>query len=160
MKLRGHWLLGAAVLVASAAPVAAQVDKIAMRTTGISCGLCAGLSEFHFKRMDGVDKVDISLSHEAIMLTYKAGAAFSPKKIRELLEPLQVGVVQFQISARGQVQEQGGKRFFLAGKNKFVVAVANAPTIPIGKPVAIEAVLNDQLDPMEVRILNFKPLQP
>jgi hypothetical protein len=142
-------------------PALAQVEKVAMRTTGISCGLCAGLSELYFKRMGGVDKVAISLSQEAIMLTYKPGAAFDPEGIRKILEPLKVGVVQFQISARGRVQEQGGKRVFLAGKNKFVLAAAaSVPAIPLGTPVSIEAILNDRVAPMELKILNFKPLQP
>lgn len=148
------------LVLALAAPASAQVEKIAMRTTGISCGLCAGLSEYYFKRLEGVDKVTISLSQEAIMLTYKPGATFDPAAIRRILKSLEVGVVQFQINARGRVQEQGGKRFFVAGKNKFVLAAAgNAPAIPLSTPVSIEAILNDRLDPMELKILNFKALK-
>ncbi len=158
MKLRKPTILLSALLLASAIPGFAQVEKVAMRTTGISCGVCAGLSEIYFKRLPGVDKVAISLSQEAIMLTYKPGATFDPQGIRKILEPLQVGVVQFQVSARGRVQEQGGRRFLLAGKDKFVLAPAgNAPGIPLDTPLRVEAILNDRVDPMEVRILNFKP---
>jgi hypothetical protein len=128
-----------------------------MRTTGISCGICAGLSEIYFKRMPGVDKVTISLSKEAIMLTYKPGAAFDPPAIRKLLQSWEVGVVQFQISARGRIQEQGGKRFFLAGKDKFlVVSSAKDSEIPAGTTVLIEAILDDHPNPMELKILNSK----
>jgi len=148
------------LVVALTTPSFAQVEKVAMRTTGISCGLCAGLSEYYFKRMDGVDKVTISLSQEAIMLTYKPGATFAPAAIRRVLKSLEVGVVQFEINAQGRVQEQGGKRFFVAGKNKFVLAAAgNAPAIPLAAPVSIEAILNDHLDPMEVKILSFRALK-
>src|SRR5215470_3920168 len=104
------------LLFALALPGWGQVEKVAMRTTGISCGVCAAVSELNFRRLGGVEKVDISLAKEAIMLTYKPGAAFDPRGIREVLRPLEVGVVQFQISARGRVQEQGGKRLFVAGK--------------------------------------------
>src|SRR6516225_3994746 len=104
------------LLLASATPIWAQVDRVAMRTTGISCGTCAVVSEFHFRRMPGIDQVHISRSQEAIMLTYKPGAAFSTHAIRDVLLPLNVGVVQFQISGRGQVRQIGGKSFFLAGK--------------------------------------------
>ena len=151
---------GKAVLLwALAMPVSAQVEKVAMRTTGISCGVCAAVSEINFKRLPGIDKVSISLAKEAILLTYKPGATFNPQAIREVLRPLEVGVVQFQISARGRVQEQGGKRFFIAAKDKFVLpASANAPGIPLDAPVLVEAILNDRTDPMEVKILNFKPL--
>jgi copper chaperone CopZ len=161
MKLRKPTVLLSALALASAMPGWAQVEKVAMRTTGISCGICAGLSEIYFKRLPGVDKVTISLSKEAILLTYKPGATFDPQAIRKVLEPLEVGVVQFQISAQGRIQEQGGKRFLMAGKDKFAVAAAaNAPAIPLDTSILVEAILNDHLDPMEVKILNFKPLKP
>src|SRR3974390_1321355 len=109
------------LFLAAAAPLWTQVERVAMRATGISCGVCAVVSEFHFRRMPGVDQVHISRAQEAIMLTYKPGAVFSPRAIRDLLRPLDVGVVQFQINARGQVREQGGKSFFVAGKDKFLL---------------------------------------
>ena len=149
--LRSQFVIGS--LLGLALPLSAQVEKVAMRTTGISCGMCAGLSEIYFRRMPGVDQVKISLSQEAVMLTYKPGAAFEPEKIRKILESMEVGVRQFQISARGYVSEQGGARFFIAGKDKFALADTS---IPVGKPVAIEAILDDRARPMAVRILNFR----
>lgn len=162
MKKRGL-LVVAMVLVsmvlASALPSLAQVDKIAMRTTGISCGLCAGLSEVSFKRLPGVDQVKISLANEAIMLTFKPDATFDPAGIRALLQRLQVGVTQFQISARGRVHEEGGKQLFVAGKYKFVLTTTiNTPDIPANTPVLIEGILNDKADPMDIRVLNVKPV--
>ena len=147
------------VLLTSTMPLLAQVEKVAIRTSGISCGVCAGLSELHFKRLPGVDNVRISLSQEAIMLTYKPGATFDPEGIRKFLGSLEVGVVQFQISAQGCVQEQDGKRFFIAGKDRFILVPAGDGPIPGDTPVLIEAILNDRLDPMELRILKFKPLK-
>jgi copper chaperone CopZ len=140
--------------VVTASPAAAQVEKVAMRTTGISCGVCAAVSEVNFKRIAGVDKVKINLSQEAIMLTYKPGAVFSPRQIRDVLKPLDVGVVQFQIGARGRIEEDGGKQFFVAGKDKFLVT---SSTAPLNVPIFIEAILNDRADPMEVKILNIRP---
>ena len=56
-----------------------------------------------------------------------------------------------------QESDQGGKRFFVAGKSRFAMAAAaNAP--PTGTPVSNDAILNDGVIPMEVKILNFKPL--
>jgi len=153
MQARNYLLL----LLAPAAPLWAQVERVAMRTTGISCGVCAVVSEFHFRRMPGVDQVHISRAQEAIMLTYKPGAVFSPRAIRDLLRPLDVGVVQFQINARGQVREQGGKSFFVAGKDKFLLASDAAVSVPRDTPVIIEGILKDQANPMELKILNFTP---
>jgi hypothetical protein len=159
MKPRTQKLLLSLLILLPAMPVSGQVEKVAMRTTGISCGYCAGLSELSFRRVPGVDKVEISLSKEAIMLSYKPGAVFDPAGIRKILEGWKVGVTQFQISARGHVEEQDGKKFFRANKDKFALtATASSPVIPSNTPVLIEGILNDKSNPMEVKVLNFRPL--
>jgi len=143
-----------------AAQVAGQVEKVAMRTTGISCGVCAGLSEIYFHRMPGVDKVKISLSQEAIMLTYKPGAKFDPNAIRKILEPLKVGVVQFQVDVRGQVHEINGKRILEAGGDQFILLDAiDSPEVPAGLPLHIEGILYDRASPMEIKVLKFEELR-
>lgn len=160
MKLQNQMLLLTAIIVASATQGLAQVEKVAMRTTGISCGVCAGLSELSFRRIPGVEDVKISLSNEAIMLTYKPGTAFDPDGIRKILTQLQVGVNQFQVVVRGQLQEQSGKRWFVGGKDKFILAevAPTAPKLTPNTPVIIEAILNDKVSPMEVKVLNVRPV--
>ncbi|HEX5431851.1 MAG TPA: hypothetical protein VFW83_07795 [Bryobacteraceae bacterium] len=158
MKLQKRGLLVSVLALFSAFPVAAQVEKVAMRTTGISCGLCAGLSELSFRRMPGVDRVAISLSKEAIMLTYKQGASFDPEGIRKILARLQVGVTQFQISAKGHLEAEGERTLFIAGRNKFAIKELPHTAIPQGAPILIQGILNDHANPMELRILDFKPL--
>lgn len=141
----------------AALPCAAQVDKIAIRTTGISCGVCAGVSEIYFHRLQGVDKVKISLRNEAILLTYKAGARLDTQAIRNVLQPLKVGVVQFQAGVRGEVREEGGKRILAAGPDRFVLLDAiDSPDIPIGVPVHIEGILYDRHAPMEIKVLTVR----
>lgn len=135
----------------------AQVEKIAMRTTGISCGICAGLSEIYFRRLPGVDQVKISLKTEAILLTYKPDAKFDPQAIRKVLEPLKVGVVQFQIGARGQVVENGGMKILMAGRDQFVLLDAiDSPEVPLQVSVRIEGILFDRAKPWELKILTVK----
>lgn len=140
-------------------PGAAQIEKLAMRTTGISCGICAGLSEIYFRRLPGVDKVKISLRNEAILLTYKPGATVDPEAIRKVLEPLKVGVVQFQVSLRGEIRKTGGKQILQAGKDRFVVRDAiDSPVLPLNTPLHIEAILFDRVTPRDVKVLDFKPV--
>jgi hypothetical protein len=140
-----------------AARGAGQVEKVAMRTTGISCGLCAGLSEIYFHRLHGVDKVKISLSQESIMLTYKPGAKFDPLAIRRILKPLKVGVVQFQIGVRGQVSERGGKRILEAGGDQFVLLDAiDSLDVPLRSPLRIEGILFDRETPWEIKVLKVE----
>ena len=61
MKLQSQFLLLPALLMALASPAIAQVERVAIRTTGISCGTCAAISEFYLRRLPSIDKVNISL---------------------------------------------------------------------------------------------------
>src|SRR5438105_5134831 len=158
--LQNQFLLLSALLMSLASPAMAQVERVAVRTTGISCGTCAAVSEFYLRRLPSVDKVNISLKNEAVMVSYKPGSSFQPKDLREVFQKTDVGVTQMQISARGRVEEQAGKRFFIAGKDKFLlVSAANTAQLPSDTPVSIEAVVNDRTNPMEVRVMTFKPVQ-
>ena len=158
MKLHQLILLPSALMVALAMPALAQVDMVAMRTIGIECGVCAVVSEINLRRIEGVDKVTISKSNESVMIAYSSGALFQPEKIREVLAPLFVQIEVFQVRARGIVRIQDGKRLFVAGKDRFVLADAapGAPEVPSGIPVTIEATLDDKLDPMELTVLTVK----
>src|SRR5436309_4585004 len=147
------------LMVITALPAAAQVERVAVRTTGISCGTCAAVSEFYLRRLPSIDKVDISLKNEAVMVSYKPGSSFQPKDLREIFQKTDVAVTQMQISARGRVQEQAGKRFFIAGKDKFpLMSAANSPQVPVNTPVTVEGVVNDRVDPMALRVMTVKPI--
>ena len=159
--LRTELFLVPFLTLASAAAASGQVEKVAVRTTGISCGACAAFSEIYLRRLAGVDNIKISLSSEAILVSYKPGAAFQPKEIRDVLKRTDVGVLQFQISARGRVQERGGSRFFVAGKDRFALAGApNAPRVPADTTVLIEATVDDHANPMELKVMTVKPVTP
>ncbi|HME98455.1 MAG TPA: heavy metal-associated domain-containing protein [Terriglobia bacterium] len=151
-------LLVVGAILGSAISLQAQVERVAMRTTGISCGMCAAVSEVYLRQLGGVDKIKISLSQEAIMVLYKPGAAFRPKDIRDALKKTDVGVTQFQISARGQVQQQNGKRLFIAGKDVFILVPSTGLSVPADTPVVLEGILNDQTSPMELKVLSVNPI--
>src|SRR5947199_8779003 len=157
MNLYKHIVALGALTVTTALPAAAQVEKVAIKTTGISCGTCAAVSEIYLRRLPSIDKINISLKNEAVLVSYKPGSSFQPKDLREVFQKTDVGVTQLQISARGRVQEQAGKRFFIARKDKFLlVTAANTTQLPSDTPLSIEAVVNDRATPMEVRIMTFK----
>ena len=144
----------------AALPGRAQVEKVAMKTTGISCGVCAGVSEIYFRRLQGVDKVKISRSHESIMLTYKPGARFDAQAIRKILEPLKVGVVQFQVGVRGEMHKESGKRILAAGSERFILLDAiDSPDVPASVPIRIEGILYDHHSPMEIKVLTVQTIR-
>ena len=144
------------VLWGWSAAALAQVQKVVVRTTGISCGVCAVVSEVQFRRPPAIDDVAISLSKETITLHYKSGAGFDPQQIRRVLQPLDVGVLQFLVTAQGRVREENGKRIFVAGEDRFVVApVTSTADIPVDTGVVIEGVVNDSFNPAQVKILHY-----
>lgn len=148
--------------LASAAPASAQVEKVALRTSGISCGSCAAVSEVSLRwQVPGVDSVAISRSQELVLVTYKPDAPFRPQAIRDIFQPLDVGIVSFQISAHGRVQEEGTKRVFIAGKDRFVL-VDNpvGPQVPLAAPIVIEGILNDRVEPMQLKVMTSRPIAP
>ena len=129
MKLHQLILLTSAVsavMVALTTPALAQVEVAAMSTVGIECGVCAAISEVNLRRIDGVDKVTISKSRGSVMIAYSPGAPFQPQAIRDVFKPLFVEIKIFQVRARGHVQEQNGERFFVAGKDRFILAAGTA----------------------------------
>lgn len=144
------------VLWGWSAAALAQVQKVVVRTTGISCGVCAVVSEVQFRRTPAIDDVAISLSKETITLHYKSRAGFDPQQIRRVLQPLDVGVLQLLVTAQGRVREENGKRIFVAGEDRFVVApVTSTADIPVDTGVVIEGVVNDSFNPAQLKILHY-----
>jgi hypothetical protein len=150
-----------ALALALGAPAFAQVDKVAMRTAGIGCGTCAAVSEVYLRRLQGVDKIFISKSKEAVLVSYKPGAPFQPSGLRAALKKTDVNVSQMQISAHGHLSKESGKDFFVAGKDKFlIVPSTTSPSVPPGATVSAEGIVNDGTSPMELKLLAVKPASP
>ena len=161
MNVHKQLIVLSALILITALPATAQVERVAVKTTGISCGTCAAVSEFYLRRIPSIDKVNISLKNEAVMVSYKPGSSFQPKDLRDVFSKTDVAVTQMQISARGRVEEQAGKRFFIAGKDKFLlISAANTPQVPLNTPVTVEAVVNDRANPMELRVMTVNPITP
>lgn len=113
--------------------------------------------ELALRRLEGVDKVSISIPKQTISVTFKSGARFDPGGIREAVAKADVEVVRFSIAAKGQVQREGTQRFFVAGKDRFLLE--NSPNVPTGIPLSILGLVNDATDPLELQIRQSKPLE-
>jgi hypothetical protein len=108
--------------------------------------------ETALRRLDGVDRITISIAQQKFELTYKPGASFRPAEIRSAVGKAGVKVLRFRISARGRIQEEAGKRFFLAGEEKFLLS--DAPKIPDGS-LSIEAIVDDAGTPLQLKVVKF-----
>lgn len=88
---------------------------------------------------------------------YKPDASFQPKAIRDVVTPLGIKVTRFHVSARGEVKEQDGKKFFVAGKDRFLIQ--NPGDIPTDATIGVMGVVNDSETPYELHIDDYKPLK-
>ncbi|HYT53344.1 MAG TPA: hypothetical protein VEQ38_01430 [Verrucomicrobiae bacterium] len=113
--------------------------------------------EIALRRLDGVDKISISVSEQRFQVTYKSGASFQPWNIRAAVAKAKVEVVRFRIIARGRVHEEGSKRFFVAGKDKFLLV--GSPKILSEGSISIEGTVDDSVAPLQLKVLQFKPFK-
>ena len=115
--------------------------------------------EVAIRRLDGVDQVEISMQRQQVAVTYKGAASFQPQALREAVGHASVSIVRFQIQARGRLQVQGDKQFFLAGKDRFLLV--SPPKMPDDQTLLIGGeILNDAATPMELKVVDFRPVQP
>jgi hypothetical protein len=110
--------------------------------------------EITLRRLDGVDKVAISIEKQLFAVTYENGTAFEPEALRQAVAAADVEVIRFHVSARGRIIEEGGRRFLIAGEDRFLLV--DSPQVPAGAPIAIMGTVNDSTTPMEIRIDDFQ----
>lgn len=110
--------------------------------------------EITLRRLDGVDKVAISIEKQLFAVTYKAGTTFQPAAIRQAVAAADVEVIQFHVSARGRVKEKGDQRLFVAGEDRFVLV--DSPQVPVNVLIGIMGTVNDSAAPMEIKVDDFK----
>jgi hypothetical protein len=110
--------------------------------------------ETELRRLDGVDKISISISQQKFEVTFKPGAAFRPAAIRAAVGKAGVKVVRLRINAHGRIQDEGGKRWFVAGDDKFLLI--GAQKFP-ENPLSIEGVVDDRAALPQLQILKSKP---
>jgi copper chaperone CopZ len=132
-----------------------QVAKVEILTSGISCGICAAVSEFQFRRMPAVKSVAISLPNESITISYKSGAAFSPRAIHEVLNPLHVQVLRLRIEASGYMEEsKDGKRYLVCGQDRFQLRPSpKSEGIEPGVPLMVDGVVIERRETLELLLM-------
>jgi hypothetical protein len=91
------------------------------------------------------------------VVMYKPEASFQPKPIRDAVGTLGIEVVRFHIMARGTVNEEEGKQFFTAGKDRFLVV--NSSKLPADCTLGIAGTVDDSTSPPQVKIDDFKQLK-
>jgi hypothetical protein len=113
--------------------------------------------EVAIRRLEGVDKVAISIAKQMFAVTYKGGASFQPQDLRKAVGAADVEVVRFHISGRGHVEEEETQRFFVAGKDRFMLV--DSPPMPVDTPIGIMGVVDDSTNPIQLKVDDYKLLE-
>jgi copper chaperone CopZ len=152
-------VLAVAWLAGSSLPAFAQVDRVVVEAVkgDIDCLPCAATIEMALRQLGYVDKVAVSMSKQMVAVTFKPGAQFDPKAIRDAIAKAEVRVDKMHISARGVAKDENGKVFFVAEKNRFLVPSSKLPT---NVSIGIMAAVDDSKSPLELTVDDFKPAAP
>ena len=132
----------------------AQVDTVEILTSGISCGVCAAVSEVQFRRMEGIGNVTISLPKETITLHYKPDALFSAKEIERVLEALKVHILRMRMDARGYLETGlGGKMLLVARRTRIPVRFREGTeTIQLGTQLFMQGQITGSGETLEYKV--------
>ena len=113
--------------------------------------------EIALKRLEGVDKVTISIERQQFVVLYKPGASFQPALLREAVAQSSVTVLKFHVQARGKVEKQSTGLVLTAGKDKYALT-ADSVKLPLEREVIASGdVVNDRKLPYQLKVLDFKP---
>ena len=160
-RMRRKSLLALAVLwVFTALPADAQLDRVVAEAVegDIDCLPCAVTIEFSLKRVEGVDRISVSMGKQMIAITFKEGARFTPDKYRDAIAKAEVRVQAFNVAMRGKAEKDGEKIYFTAGQNRFLVP-SPPKDLPLGVAMSIMAVVDDSSEPYAITsVSDVKPL--
>ena len=99
-----------------------------------------------------------------VFITYKPKTHFEPAILRDAAEEAGAAFLLIQIMARGRVMEEGEKHFFIAGEDRFVLIEPppSAPPLPAAsdKELSVIASVDDSADPVRLKIVQSKPVEP
>ena len=106
----------------------------------------------------------IDQQSNVVFLTYKPNTHFQPEILRAAAEEAEAVFLLIQIVARGRVMEEGTKHFFIAGEDRFALIEppATSPPLPAAsdKELSIIASVDDSADPIRLKIVQSKPIEP
>ena len=96
----------------------------------------------------------ISVRNNLVAVDYKPNTSFNPSGIREAVGKVEARVVELQIVALGKVQAQGSDRYFIAGKDRFLLT--DSPKVPLDTMLSVTGTADDSAKPIKLKIVQFQ----
>jgi copper chaperone CopZ len=157
--LRTFLLLLPVVWTLATLPAFAQLDRVVAEAVDgdIDCLPCAVTIELALKKVEGVDRISVSMSKQMVAITFKEGARFTPDQYRDAIAKAEVRVQAFNVAMRGKAEKDGAKTYFLAGQDRFLIE-SPPGNLPLGILVGVMAVVDDSRQPYTITSLSdIKP---
>ena len=115
------------------------------------------MMEMGLKRLEGVDKVAISIERQQFVVLYKPNSVFQPDMLRAAVAESGVEVNLFHVQVRGKVEKQPTGRVLTAGRDKYTIT-ADSKEVPLATELVITGdITNDRKQPYQLKIVDFKP---
>ncbi|MBI1956710.1 MAG: hypothetical protein HYS38_09980 [Acidobacteria bacterium] len=99
-----------------------------------------------------------------VFVTFNRNTHFEPAVLRNAAEEAGTAFLLIQIIARGRIVEEGDRRFFVAGEDRFLLIEppASAPPLPAASETALSVIasVDDSTDPIRLKIVQSKPAEP
>ena len=97
-----------------------------------------------------------------VFVTYNLNTHFEPEVLRNAAEEAGTSFLLIQIIARGRIVEEGDRRFFVAGNDRFLLIEppASAPPLPAASVLSVIASVDDSADPIRLKIVQSTPAEP
>ena len=129
-------------------PAFAQVQRVVVETEGMS-NVCLPPLEGALRMDESIYKYATSVSKQMFSVIYYAGEKFDPLALRKVANQGEAYVLKFHVSAVGTLEQEGDRRFLVAGPNRFLVIGMDG--VPLGIPIGVIGVVEDEEDPMTMK---------
>jgi copper chaperone CopZ len=121
--------------------VTAQVSKVSLQASGLTCSMCSNAINKALKTLDFVDKVDADIKNYTFEISFKDAKPVDFDKIRKKVEDAGFSVSAFvvaiyfdgvQLKENEPVQVSDQSLFFVNGKNQLLSGVQNVKVLDQG----------------------------
>ncbi|HEY0041639.1 MAG TPA: heavy-metal-associated domain-containing protein [Flavisolibacter sp.] len=121
--------------------VTAQVSKVSLQASGLTCSICSNAINQALKTLDFVDKVDADIKNYTFEISFEDANPVDFDKIRKKVEDAGFSVSAFvaaiyfdgvQLKENEPVQVGDQSLFFVNGKNQLLSGVQNVKVLDQG----------------------------
>ena len=156
MNHAARLLLMAPILAAGLAACARHesgVKAIEAHVDGLTCPTCVPPLTKSLKRQYAASTVHVDDDKDTASVTFAGDDTFALGDFRAAVARVNMRVVDLTMRACGTVEETAGRRWLVAGQERF--AVRSERDLPIGRPLCADGALDARSEPAVLQVTAF-----